>query len=105
MVRSYFYGEPLAAGSTANGNGSGSSFNLDGLMGKTVPRGLGLSPYSFQIGWETLSVLRVGEGRSQWPQKWNVGLARSQAARKRFPWISPGALSSWRGLTGRRFSP
>lgn len=35
---------------------------LEGLMGKAVPRGLALTPYSFQIGWETLSVLRVGEG-------------------------------------------
>ena len=50
MVRAYFYGEPAVPAS------------LEGLMGKAVPRGLSLTPYSFQIGWETLSVLRVGEG-------------------------------------------
>jgi hypothetical protein len=33
-----------------------------GLMGRVVEREKGLSPYSFQIGWETLSILRVGEG-------------------------------------------
>jgi polyribonucleotide 5'-hydroxyl-kinase len=49
-VRSYFYGEPAL------------SKELAGLMGRMVPLEQGLSPYSFQIGWDTLTVLRVGEG-------------------------------------------
>ena len=66
MVRSYFYGEPLAAAAPSGGDskdaGAPQQHALANLLGKTVPRGLGLTPYSFQIGWETLSVLRVGEG-------------------------------------------
>jgi len=50
QVRSYFYGEPPLPDDLAR------------LVGRTVPLGLQLSPYSFQIGWDTLHVLRVGEG-------------------------------------------
>lgn len=50
QVRSYFYGEPALPS------------QLLRLVGRTVPLGLQLSPYSFQIGWDTLHVLRVGEG-------------------------------------------
>ncbi|TXT15651.1 hypothetical protein VHUM_00154 [Vanrija humicola] len=50
QVRSYFYGEPALPA------------NLGKLMGRTVPLGISLSPYSFQIGWDTLHILRVGEG-------------------------------------------
>ncbi|BEI81932.1 hypothetical protein CcaverHIS002_0210920 [Cutaneotrichosporon cavernicola] len=35
---------------------------LSGLLGRTTPLGLQLSPHSFQIGWDALHVLRVGEG-------------------------------------------
>jgi hypothetical protein len=59
QIRTYFYGEPelpseLALGAGSDGDG--------GMMGRVVEREKGLSPYSFQIGWETLSILRVGEG-------------------------------------------
>lgn len=47
QVRSYFYGEPGM---------------VDRLVGRVSPMGLQLSPYSFQIGWELLRVLRVGGG-------------------------------------------
>lgn len=50
QVRSYFYGEPSLPKEIA------------GLVGRTVGLETGLSPYSFQIGWETLTILRVGEG-------------------------------------------
>jgi polyribonucleotide 5'-hydroxyl-kinase len=50
QVRSYFYGEPALP------------TELQRLVGRTVPLGIQLSPYSFQIGWDTLHVLRVGEG-------------------------------------------
>lgn len=50
QVRNYFYGEPALTG------------DLSKLVGRTVPLGLQLSPHSFQIGWDTLHVLRVGEG-------------------------------------------
>lgn len=50
QVRSYFYGEPALPA------------NLSKLVGRTVPLGISLSPYSFQIGWDTLHILRVGEG-------------------------------------------
>jgi polyribonucleotide 5'-hydroxyl-kinase len=50
QVRSYFYGEPALPS------------DLSQLVGRTVPLGLQLSPYSFQIGWDILHVLRVGEG-------------------------------------------
>lgn len=47
QVRSYFYGEPATP---------------EDLRGRITPIGLQLSPHSFQIGWELLRVLRVGEG-------------------------------------------
>ena len=50
QVRGYFYGEPSLPKA------------LEGLVGRMVAREGGLSPYSFQIGWEKLTVLRVGEG-------------------------------------------
>lgn len=50
QVRNYFYGEPALPPA------------LGRLVGRTVPLGLQLSPHSFQIGWDTLHVLRVGEG-------------------------------------------
>ena len=50
QVRSYFYGEPSLP----------RELEAD-LEGRVATRELGLSPYSFQIGWETLKVLRVGE--------------------------------------------
>ncbi|WWD18985.1 hypothetical protein CI109_103442 [Kwoniella shandongensis] len=50
MVRTYFYGEPSL------------TKEMGGLMGRMVSLDSGgLHPYSFQIGWETLVVLRVGE--------------------------------------------
>ncbi|KAK8854866.1 hypothetical protein IAR55_003605 [Kwoniella newhampshirensis] len=49
MVRTYFYGEPSL------------TKEMTGLVGKMVGMDGGLNPYSFQIGWETLVVLRVGE--------------------------------------------
>ncbi|EIW67326.1 hypothetical protein M231_02531 [Tremella mesenterica] len=52
QVRCYFYGEPPI------------SKTIQALRGESVPRELGLTPYSFQIGWETLIVLRVGEEHS-----------------------------------------
>jgi polyribonucleotide 5'-hydroxyl-kinase len=33
-------------------------------MGRMIAMEQGLSPYSFQIGFETLTVIRVGEGES-----------------------------------------
>lgn len=52
-VRSYFYGEPSLPK------------ELGGLMGRMIAMEQGLSPYSFQIGFETLTVIRVGEGESK----------------------------------------
>lgn len=52
QVRTYFYGEPALPSSLA------------GLSGSTVPLGLQLNPYSFQIPWDALHVLRVGEGNA-----------------------------------------
>jgi hypothetical protein len=52
-VRSYFYGEPSLPK------------ELGGLMGRMIAMEQGLSPYSFQIGFETLTVIRVGEGESE----------------------------------------
>lgn len=49
-IRSYFYGEPSVPK------------EISGLVGRTTALETGLSPYSFQIGWETLIVLRIGEG-------------------------------------------
>lgn len=50
MVRSYFYGEPTLPESLKN------------LDGKMIDRKLGLNPYSFQIAWDRLRIIRVGEG-------------------------------------------
>ena len=50
QIRAYFYGEPSLPKEISN------------LVGRSVARETGLSPYSFQIGWETLTILRVGEG-------------------------------------------
>ena len=50
QTRSYFYGEPSIPKQIA------------GLIGRSVGRETELSPYSFQIGWETLTIVRVGEG-------------------------------------------
>jgi len=50
QVRTYFYGEPSLPK------------EISGLVGRSMAIEAGLSPYSFQIGWETLVVLRVGEG-------------------------------------------
>ena len=55
QVRSYFYGEPKLP------------TEITSLIGRKVALEGGLSPYSFQIGWETLTVLRVGEGTSRLP--------------------------------------
>ncbi|OCF37831.1 mRNA cleavage and polyadenylation factor Clp1 [Kwoniella heveanensis BCC8398] len=65
QVRSYFYGEPPLPPQIAPGGGSsaGGAGGM-GLIGKMVGLDGGLSPYSFQIGWETLVVLRVGEENS-----------------------------------------
>lgn len=52
QVRTYFYGEPALPSS------------LSALSGRTVPLGLQLNPYSFQIPWDALHVLRVGEGNA-----------------------------------------
>ncbi|WWD02415.1 hypothetical protein V865_000454 [Kwoniella europaea PYCC6329] len=52
QIRSYFYGEPPLPK------------ELAGLLGKMVSVDGNLNPYSFQIGWETLVVLRVGEENS-----------------------------------------
>lgn len=52
QVRSYFYGEPEL------------SREISALSGRMVGLEGGLSPYSFQLGWETLTILRVGEGES-----------------------------------------
>lgn len=52
QVRSYFYGEPELPR------------EISALSGRTVGLEGGLSPYSFQLGWETLTILRVGEGES-----------------------------------------
>jgi hypothetical protein len=49
----YFYGEPSLPK------------ELGGLMGRMIAMEQGLSPYSFQIGFETLTVIRVGEGESE----------------------------------------
>ncbi|WVQ99907.1 hypothetical protein IAU59_007050 [Kwoniella sp. CBS 9459] len=62
QVRSYFYGEPPLPPQIAPGGGSAGGGT--GLVGKMVGLDGGLSPYSFQIGWETLVVLRVGEENS-----------------------------------------
>lgn len=50
QVRGYFYGEPTLPK------------HLESLSGRMVGLENGLSPYSFQIGWETLTIIRVGEG-------------------------------------------
>ncbi|WVF72692.1 mRNA cleavage and polyadenylation factor Clp1 [Kwoniella sp. CBS 6097] len=63
QVRSYFYGEPPLPPQIASGGGSAAGGGT-GLVGKMVGLDGGLSPYSFQIGWETLIVLRVGEENS-----------------------------------------
>ncbi|WWC63199.1 uncharacterized protein I303_105799 [Kwoniella dejecticola CBS 10117] len=52
QIRSYFYGEPPLP------------TEISSLMGKMVGLDGALNPYSFQIGWETLVVLRVGEENS-----------------------------------------
>ena len=52
QVRGYFYGEPSIPK------------EISGLVGRSVAREGSLSPYSFQIGWETLTILRVGEGQA-----------------------------------------
>jgi polyribonucleotide 5'-hydroxyl-kinase len=49
MIRSYFYGPPTLPKS------------VESLLGKITKPDHALSPYSFQIGWETLTILRVGE--------------------------------------------
>ncbi|ORX38582.1 hypothetical protein BD324DRAFT_621467 [Kockovaella imperatae] len=49
QVRSYFYGEPSLPK------------EIENLSGRMVAREGNLIPYSFQIGWETLTILRVGE--------------------------------------------
>lgn len=48
-IRSYFYGEPEVPKA------------ITSLLGRAMPREMSLTPYSFQLGWETLTVLRVGE--------------------------------------------
>ncbi|WRT68306.1 uncharacterized protein IL334_005282 [Kwoniella shivajii] len=52
QIRTYFYGEPILPK------------EISGLMGKMVGFDGSLNPYSFQIGWDTLVVLRVGEENS-----------------------------------------
>lgn len=54
QIRSYFYGEPKLPPSLAS---LPLSEKKVGLAGQ-------LTPYSFQIGWETLTIVRVGEGMS-----------------------------------------
>ncbi|ORY35433.1 hypothetical protein BCR39DRAFT_509714 [Naematelia encephala] len=49
QVRAYFYGEPSIPR------------EFEKLMGRMTVAEAGFSPYSFQIGWDTLTVLRVGE--------------------------------------------
>ena len=51
QVRAYFYGEPSLPK------------ELESLSGRAVAREGALTPYSFQIGWETLTILRIGEGK------------------------------------------
>ena len=55
QIRSYFYGEPKLPAELAPPS----------LQGKQVGLAGQLTPYSFQIGWETLTVVRVGEGQSR----------------------------------------
>lgn len=52
QVRTYFYGEPPLPP------------QISGLVGKMVSVDFELSPYSFQIPWSRLVVLRVGEENS-----------------------------------------
>ena len=52
QIRGYFYGEPALPK------------EVESLNGQMVALEGALSPYSFQIGWETLTILRVGEGAS-----------------------------------------
>ncbi|WVR07435.1 hypothetical protein IAU60_004476 [Kwoniella sp. DSM 27419] len=65
QTRTYFYGEPPLPPS------------LSGLVGKMVGLDGALSPYSFQIGWETLVVLRVGEENSAPSSALPLGSART----------------------------
>lgn len=51
QIRTYFYGEPRLPA------------HLSSLPGRTVGLAGQLTPYSFQIGWETLTIVRVGEGQ------------------------------------------
>jgi polyribonucleotide 5'-hydroxyl-kinase len=55
QIRSYFYGEPSLPPTLSNLTMGGG--RVVGLAGQ-------LTPYSFQIGWETLTIVRVGEGMS-----------------------------------------
>ncbi|WWC90798.1 uncharacterized protein L201_005735 [Kwoniella dendrophila CBS 6074] len=64
QIRSYFYGEPSLPQ------------ELTSLMGKMIGLNGTLNPYSFQIGWETLVVLRVGEENSAPTSALPLGSAR-----------------------------
>jgi polyribonucleotide 5'-hydroxyl-kinase len=55
QIRSYFYGEPSLPPTLSN---------LAMVGGRVVGLAGQLTPYSFQIGWETLTIVRVGEGMS-----------------------------------------
>lgn len=70
QVRAYFYGEPSLPKELSN------------LPGKMVAREGILSPYSFQIGWETLTILRVGEGEQSSPLFMNCSLMLFSRAQK-----------------------
>ena len=61
QTRAYFYGDP--------------AFPL-ALQGRSVPREPALSPYSFQIGWETLKIYRVGEENAAPSSALPLGSAR-----------------------------
>ena len=76
QVRGYFYGEPELPK------------EINGLSGRMVGLEGHLSPYSFQIGWETLTILRVGEGGCLFFLALVVNRSR----------FSIDALSAWAGV-------
>ncbi|KAI9637324.1 Pre-mRNA cleavage complex II protein Clp1-domain-containing protein [Dioszegia hungarica] len=70
IIRSYFYGEPALPK------------EIDILLGKMVHPDHSLSPYSFQIGWETLTILRVGEENAAPTSALPLGSARTLSRTK-----------------------
>lgn len=70
MVRSYYYGEPSLPK------------EIESLLGKMINPDHPLSPYSFQIGWETLTILRVGEENAAPTSALPIGSARTLSTTK-----------------------